>query len=163
MFNKLENLGLSGKMLRTLLSIYSRVQCCVKLNDFYTDWFDVNTGLKQGCKLSPLLLSLFINDLVEELKKLDIGIQIGDEKVCILLYADDVVLLAENETELQLLLGVLNSWCCKNDLEVNYDKSKIVHFRNQSRIVTSKDFHIGDNTIEIVTKYNYLGFLLLNF
>jgi hypothetical protein len=79
------------------------------------------------------------------------------------LHADDVVLLAENETELQLLLDVLNTLCCKNDLEVNYDKSKIVHCRNQSRIVTSKDFHIGDNTIEIVTKYNYLGFLLLNF
>ena len=69
LFNKLENLGLSRKMLRTLLSIYSRVQCCVKLNISYTDWFDVNAGLKQGCKLSPLLFNLFINDVVEELKK----------------------------------------------------------------------------------------------
>ena len=109
------------------------------------------------------MFNLAINDLVEELKKLNIGIQIGDEKACVLLYADNVVLLAENETELQLLLDVLNTWCCKNDLEVNYDKSKIVHFRNQSRIVTSKDFHIGDNTIEIVTKYNYLGLVITAF
>jgi hypothetical protein len=79
------------------------------------------------------------------------------------LYADDVVLLAENETELQLLLDVLNSWCCKNELEVNYDKSNILHFRNQSRIVTSNDFHIGDNTIEIVTQYNYLGLVITEF
>ena len=81
------------------------------------------------------------------------------------MHADDVVLLAENETELQLLLDVLNTWCCKNDLEVNYDKSKIVHFRNQSRIVRSKDFHIGDtcNTIEIVSKYNYLGLVITEF
>jgi hypothetical protein len=108
------------------------------------------------------LVSLFINDLDEELKKLNIGIQIGDEKVGILLYADDVVLLAENETELQLLLDVLNTWCCKNDLEVNYDKSKskIVHFRNQSRIATSKDFHIGDNTIEIKVIATLFHFLL---
>jgi hypothetical protein len=109
------------------------------------------------------LLNLFINDLVEELKKLNIGIEIADEKACVLLYADDVVLLAENETELQLLLNVLNTLCCKNDLEVNYDKSKIVHFRNQSRIVTSKEFHIGDNTNEIVTKYNYLGLVITEF
>jgi hypothetical protein len=42
------------------------------------------------------LVSLFINDLDEELKKLNIGIQIGDEKVGILLYADDVVLLNQS-------------------------------------------------------------------
>jgi hypothetical protein len=75
------------------MSIYSRVQCCVKLNNFYTDWFDVNAGLKQGCKLSPLLLNLFINDLVEELKKLNIGIEIADEKACVLLYAEYEILL----------------------------------------------------------------------
>jgi hypothetical protein len=78
LFNKLENLGLRRKILRTLLSINSRLQCCVKLNNFYTDCFDVNAGLKQGCKLYSLLFSLFINDLDEERKKLNIGIQISD-------------------------------------------------------------------------------------
>ena len=73
LLNKLEK-----KNVRTQLSIYSRLQCCVKLNNFYTDWSDVNAGLKQGCKLYPLLFSLFINDLNEERKKLNIGIQISD-------------------------------------------------------------------------------------
>jgi hypothetical protein len=41
-----------------------------------------------------------------------------------LLYADDVVLLAENEKDLQMMLDVLNFWCKNNALYVNVNKSK---------------------------------------
>jgi hypothetical protein len=58
---------------------------------------------------------LFINDLVEKVKLLDVGIDIGgDDKLCIMLYADDIVLIAESETDLQLLLDVLGSWSDTN-------------------------------------------------
>ena len=43
-----------------------------------TDWFDVNRGLKQGCILSTLLFKMFINDLVDDIKKLNIGINIDN-------------------------------------------------------------------------------------
>ena len=37
-------------------------RCCVKVNRFSTEWFDVRCGLKQGCPLSPTLFSFFVND-----------------------------------------------------------------------------------------------------
>ena len=67
LFTKLENLGISSKMMKALYSIYFNVQSCVKLNGHMTDWFDVKSGLKQGCILSPLLFNIFINDLVDEI------------------------------------------------------------------------------------------------
>ena len=67
-----------------------------------TEWFNVNSGLKQGCVLSPVLFNIYINSLVTDIKALDIGIDIESEKNCILLYADDIVLIAENENDLQL-------------------------------------------------------------
>ena len=67
-----------------------------------TEWFNVNSGLKQGCVLSPVLFNIFINSLVTDIKALDIGIDIESETNCILLYADDIVLIAENENDLQL-------------------------------------------------------------
>ena len=60
---KLEKLGLNGKLLNVIRSIYNTVLCSVKLNGFLTDWFGVKCGLKQGCSLSPVLFNLYINDL----------------------------------------------------------------------------------------------------
>ena len=85
------------------------------------------------------------------------------KKICILLYADDVVFLAENEKDLQTLLDALNVWCHKNDLIVNCDKSKVVHFRTQSVPRTSFQFLLNDKSINIVSEYNYLGLLLTEF
>ena len=37
-------------------------------------------GLKQGCTLSPLFFNMFIHDLVYDIKKLNIGIDVNNEK-----------------------------------------------------------------------------------
>ena len=55
----------------------------------------------------PTLFALFINDLVNDLNSLGYGIQVGTYKINVLLYADDIVILAENETILQKLLDKL--------------------------------------------------------
>ena len=163
LFTKLSDLGLSTKFLCTLNSIYSHVECCIRLNGKMTEWFDVNTGLKQGCVLSPIMFNIFINNLIDAIKSLDIGVNIDDEKIGILLYADDIVLMAENENDLQVLLNVLSKWCATNCLNVNLDKSKIVHFRNPSVKLTSNIFTFNDNVVQIVSSYQYLGLLLTEF
>ena len=52
--------------------------------------------------------------------------------VSILLYADDVVLLADNPTDLQLMNNSLLDWCNTNDMAINSKKSNVVHFRPNS-------------------------------
>ena len=39
----------------------------------------IGYGLTQGCILSPLLISIFIDNLVDEVQKLDVGINVNDE------------------------------------------------------------------------------------
>lgn len=63
---------------------------CVKINEYYTEWFPTPLGVKQGDSLSPTLFSIFINDLAREIKQLEIGIICEVVKVSILLYADDI-------------------------------------------------------------------------
>ena len=74
------------------------------------------------------MFNLFIDDFALSVKDLGKGLDIENEKLCILLYADDIVLLADNELDLQSMLDLLNSWCKKNKMSVNYEKSQIVHF-----------------------------------
>jgi len=87
------------------------------------------------------------------MKALEVGIyNIGDKKICILVYADDIVLLALSETELQL--------CFVHTWYVNSTKSNTVHFRPQSVPRTDIVFFCGDKQHDIVDKYKYLGIVL---
>ena len=107
LWGKLIAVGINGKILRAVESLYRSVSSCVRINGLTTEWFDVKTGLRQGCPLSPLLFNCFVNDLAEKIKAIGKGISIDNgEKVCILLYADDVILLAESEDDLQAMLNV---------------------------------------------------------
>ena len=76
-----------------------------------------------------MLFNIYINDLVLKINALGESIKIDDELVSTLLYDDDVVLLAENETDLPAMLNVLGDWCKNNILPINASKTNIVHFR----------------------------------
>ena len=86
------------------------------------DWFDVKIGLKQGCILSPLLFNIFINDLAQTLNNLECGASYGEGDVSILLYADDIILLSDNEATLQRMLSCLNDYCLSWGLTINFEK-----------------------------------------
>ena len=104
--------------------------------------------------------NLYNNDLIVKINSLDMGLDIGGEKVGTLANEDDVVLLAESENELQILMNELNIWCEHNKLEVNVSKSKNVHFRTQSKPKTIVEFRCGQKMLETVNQYVYLGLLL---
>ena len=157
---RLFEIGISGKMLKAVKSLYSSISSCVRINSLCTDWFETQCGLRQGCGISPLLFNLFIDDLVKFIKSLDIGISVENEKVCILLYADDIVLLAPNEDDLQSLLDALCVWCNRNDMTINCSKSNVVHFRPKSVQRTAYNFRCGNDNLSVVDKYAYLGLVL---
>jgi hypothetical protein len=71
---KLRQAGIHGPMYDALCSLYSGCESSVRLGGKlgYTDFFPIETGVRQGCILSPLLYSLFINDLALELKNLEV-------------------------------------------------------------------------------------------
>ena len=139
------------------------VSACVRLNGISSKWFDIHTGLRQGWSHSPILFNLYINDLALKVKAVGEGIDIGGEKVCILLYADDIVLLSDNENGLQSMLDVLSVWCKANEMSVNSQKSNVVQFRPPSINRTNVIFHCEDEAISVVNRYTYLGIVLDEF
>ena len=64
-------------------------------------------GLRQGCILSPLLFSLYINGVVIRLHDGKCGVQCGGDMVPGLLLADDMSLVASDEEGLEKSLDVL--------------------------------------------------------
>ena len=75
-----------------------------------SDLFDVLLGLMQGEALSPLLFSMFVDDL--EFAFMTAGctsLDIGVISMFLLLYADDTVLLSESAEGLQKMLDTLEN------------------------------------------------------
>ncbi len=164
LWEKLRTLGVSGPFLGAVQSLYKDVKCCVRLNGKKTSWFDVTCGLKQGCLLSPLLFNMFVNDLAVDIENMGLGVPVGHDRLGVLLYADDLDLIAESEAELQQMLDMLGVWCSRWRMKVNTDKTKVVHFRPGPATPRSTyDFNCGGTGIDCVDRYRYLGLVLTEF
>ena len=155
---KLIRLGVRGRMLNIIKSIYSCVKSRVKHDNTLSDFFTCNIGVRQGECLSPFLFAMYVNDLEAELAIKGVaGIDIGIININILLYADDIILFGKNPEDLQKALNVLEEYCQRWKLTVNTSKTKIMVFRKGGRLSNNLNFVYNNIKIEIVNKFCYLG------
>ena len=112
----------------------------------------------KGEIISPILFSLFVEDLELYLQSDPAsGLTIQDLCVILLLFADDMVILAESPNDLQKSLDNLCLYCDEWGLEVNTDKTKIMFFRNRGILKNHESWTYKNIAIEAVNDFNYLG------
>ena len=81
---KLWDMGVKGR------KMYESSKSAVLLEGEKSDTFTIEQGVAQGCSLSPILFSVFINDLLKEVEQTVLGIQLSSGKtVGGMLFADD--------------------------------------------------------------------------
>ena len=165
---KLLQSGIRGKMWRILKNIYNQVESSVLLGQGLSDFFTIEVGLRQGCLLSPILFDLFLNDLVKELNSLKKGVKVGHQKISILLFADDIALIADSKEDLELLLKTTYEFSLKWRFKFNYDKCAVIEFDNSAHepfvygnckedCSCGHHYRFGMNLIQQVLVYKYLG------
>ena len=132
-----------------------------------SDFSPSNIGVRQGENLSPLLFSLYLNDIKEYFIRNSNtrGIVINNEdnvnelynllKIFILLYADDTVILAETADDLREALNTYERYCDMWKLTVNTSKTKIVVFSKSRN--NQYNFSYKNEPIDVVEEYKYLG------
>ena len=144
-------------MLNIIKSIYRSVKSRVEHDNTLSKPFTCNIGVRQGECLSPFLFTMYVNDLEAELAIKGIsGINTGMINLCILLYADDIILFGKTPEELQNTLEVLEEYCKRWKLTVNTNKTKEMVFRKGGRLPNNLNFIYSNVNIEIVNKF-YLG------
>ncbi len=167
LFFKLEGMGISGKFLVLLKSMYASTDTFIKLpnNRGITHSFQLHKGLRQGCNLSPLLFNLMVNDLVEviQLSNSDPPFIGATKSVSCLMYADDLVLISQNSMGLQNAMDSLQQYCMTWQFTINNKKTQVLVVSSRGKMKLSElNFHIGDSPIETVKSYTYLGLHLTN-
>lgn len=171
LWQKLIKAGIGGKIFNVITNMYRKAKSCIRVNGKFSNTFPCNTGVRQGDNLSPLLFAIFINDFDNFLRDRCNGLQFAaDElrdklsnedieifiKLFVLLYADDAVLLAETETDLQSALTANADYSKKWNLKINVDKTKIMVF-SKGKITKVRQFAINGQTVEKVDSFRYLG------
>ena len=112
--------------------MYDITQSTVLLEGKISKQFNIGQGVAQGCSMSPILFSIFINQLLDDVEKAAIGITVKkDVKVGGHMFADDFVGLTNNAEDLQTFINVVQGFCNKWRLKSNIKKRAVVVFSKE--------------------------------
>ena len=109
--------------LRILFFIYRGQQCDVRWAGKYSQRFGVSNGVRQGAVSSPLLFSIYIDELFQILRQ---GCHINDIFLGCFGYADDLMLLSASKSGLQEMIRTCEQFAKKKNLKfsTNVDPTK---------------------------------------
>ncbi len=80
-------------VIRALLDMYTRQEAHTGWNKHYLEYFAVQNGSLQGGIISPLLYTVYADELVHRLELEGIGCHIGLKYYVVICYADDMQIL----------------------------------------------------------------------
>ena len=121
-------------------------------------------GWQGACILSPILFSYIIQVLTNEVcRRGGHATQLHPDiiiELSILLFADDIVLIADTVYCLQRKINVLYNVSCILGLELHAGKSNNVVFRNGGHMAANEKWHIDTTDFNVVSEYTYLGIVM---
>ena len=122
----LKDMGIPDHLTCLLRNMYAGQEATVRTGHGTTDWFQIGKGVHQSCILSPYLLNLHAEYIVQNagLDEAQPGIKIAGRNINNPRYAEDITLTAEREEELKSFLMKVKSE--KASLKLNTQKTKIM-------------------------------------
>ena len=133
--------SMNGKCFKIVFNMFENIKSCVRINDETSAFFPRECGVRQGQNLSPLLFSLYLNDLETFItsggvNSIDLEI-ISDEihvylKLLILLYADDTIIFSNDKENFQKALDNFHVYCNIWKLKVNLTKTNVIVFNSRT-------------------------------
>ena len=151
----LKELNIDGKDLRLVRNLYWEQSAAVKIENELGEWKQIRRGVRQGCVMSPDLFNLYSENILRKLED-NIGVNINDMILHDLRYADDTVLIATSEEDLQKLLDIVVKESEKQGLSLNTKKTFSMVTTSKSTVPVC-ELKIKDCQIKQVDKFCYLG------
>ena len=150
--------GIPQKLVNLIKSMYEGTSCRVIHDGQLTDSFDIKTGVRQGCLLSPFLFILAVDWLMKETTR---GHRNGIQwtpwtQLDDLDFADDLALLSHTQEQMQAKTSILNSLSESVGLRIHTGKSKVLRTDAQRKVQVT----IEGKALEDVETFCYLGSII---
>ena len=147
--------GIPEKYIRLIMMFYDRSKCSVITEAGVGPWFDVKSGVKQGCVMSGFLFILVIDWIMRQtVRQHNTGIQWTlTEMLEDLDYADDIVTTSSSWNHAQEKLTRLSENGLKTGLKINKSKTKTLRINARRE----NPFVLEGEDVEDVDAFKYLG------
>ena len=132
LLNKLAAREVPSFIVNMFAHIFNNTEVCVCYNDCFSDRWKISRGVRQDGVTSAILFNIFMDDILSEINKVNVGCRLGITKVNIQAYAVNIPTVSG----LQKLMSRMSDLLECHQLVVNANKTKIVVFNRQSRDFT---------------------------
>lgn len=156
LFLKLMKRGVPICVIKLLSDWYGKVFACVKWGACLSKLVQLATGVRQGGVLSPVLFTIYVNDIISRLEDSRYGCRVDGRYVGILMYADDLLLISASCSDLRQMIAICESEMRWLDMHFNAGKSCLVRWGPRcNRLVASVT--LGGTILGIANSFKYLG------
>jgi len=143
------------QLIRLLFFWLNNVHCSVVWLCLMSAPFHISCGVRQGGVLSPVLFSVYVDELIVKLRSSGYGIYIGTLFYGCIFYADDIALLSCSCYGLQKLLDICIQYGFQWDIKFNPDKSYAGTLGGDHP--TSVNVELSNKPLQWAVQLKYLG------
>lgn len=153
-WNTLNRRGIPPKITRLISALYDGAKTSVLHRGMLSTEFTINSGVRQGCVLSPLLFITVLDEAMVEAMRLQKGLWWTlTSKLDDLDFADDICLLANSHSDMQSKLQSLSDVAERSGLRINLAKTKLMRINAANQ----EPIRLNNIAIEEVQNFSYLG------